>query len=122
VHLTFGLTSAELADGAYVITVTGEADTLAAPQLQRELDAVTGNGAREVIVDLLGVPFLDSTILGVLLRTARRVRAEGGDVVLVSDDARLLRTFEVSGLVTQFRFERNLGDAVDRALAPAVEQ
>jgi anti-sigma B factor antagonist len=120
--LTFRLSSAEVADGAYVVTVSGEADALAAPTLQETLDDVMDEGAREVIIDLLRVPFLDSSILGVLVRTARRLRSSGGDVVLVSDDARLLRTFEISGLITSFRFERSLADAVDRALTSAVDR
>jgi anti-anti-sigma factor len=117
VPLTFRLSSAELTDDAFIVTVSGEADALAAPTLQRELDVLADDGARELIVDLLQVPFLDSTILGVLLRSARRMRADGGDVVLVSDHPRVLRTFEISGLVSSFRFERTLIGAVDRALA-----
>ena len=111
------MSSAELSGDAFIVTVSGEADALAAPTLQRELDGLVDDGARELIVDLLQVPFLDSTILGVLLRSARRMRADGGDVVLVSDDPRLLRTFEISGLVSSFRFERTLNGAVDRVLA-----
>jgi anti-anti-sigma factor len=111
------MSSAELTDDAFIVTVSGEADALAAPTLQRELDVLADDGARELIVDLLQVPFLDSTVLGVLLRSARRMRADGGDVVLVSDDPRVLRTFEINGLVSSFRFERTLNGAVDRALA-----
>ena len=111
------MSSAELTDDAFIVTVSGEADALAAPTLQRELDGLADDGAREVIVDLLQVPFLDSAVLGVLLRSARRMRADGGDVVLVSDDPRVLRTFENSGLVSSFRFERSLNEAVDRVLA-----
>jgi anti-anti-sigma factor len=120
--LTFRLSSAELTDDTFIVTVSGEADALAAPELQRQLDALAEDGARELIVDLLQVPFLDSTILGVLLRTARRVRAVGGDVVLISDDPRVLRTFEISGLVSSFRFERSLNAAVDRVLRDVVRQ
>jgi anti-anti-sigma factor len=122
VPLTFRLSSAELTDDTFIVTVSGEADALAAPELQRELDVLAEDGARELIVDLLQVPFLDSTILGVLLRTARRIRADGGDVVLISDDPRVLRTFEISGLVSSFRFERSLNAAVDRALQDTVSQ
>jgi anti-sigma B factor antagonist len=122
VPLTFRLSSAELTDDTFIVTVSGEADALAAPELQRELDVLAEDGARELIVDLLQVPFLDSTILGVLLGTARRIRADGGDVVLISDDPRVLRTFEISGLVSSFRFERTLNAAVDRVLQDAVSQ
>jgi anti-anti-sigma factor len=116
VPLTFRLSSAELIDDTFIVTVSGEADALAAPQLQSELDVLADDGAHELIVDLLQVPFLDSTILGVLLRTARRMRADGGDVVLISDDPRVLRTFEMSGLVSSFRFERSLNAVVERVL------
>jgi anti-anti-sigma factor len=115
--LTFRMSSAELTDDAFIVTVSGEADALAAPTLARELDGLADDGARELIVDLLQVPFLDSTVLGVLLRSARRMRADGGDVVLVSDDPRVRRTFEISGLVSSFRFERTLNEAVDHALS-----
>jgi anti-sigma B factor antagonist len=111
------MSSAALAGDAFIVTVSGEADALAAPMLQRELEGLVQDGARELIVDLLQVPFLDSTILGVLLRSARRMRAGGGDMVLVSDDPRVLRTFEISGLRASFRFERTLSEAVDHALA-----
>jgi anti-anti-sigma factor len=122
VPLTFRMSSAELTDDAFIVTVSGEADALAAPQLQSELDALSEDGAHELIVDLLQVPFLDSTILGVLLRAARRMRADGGDVVLISDDPRVLRIFEISGLVSSFRFERTLNAAVERVLQGAVKQ
>jgi anti-anti-sigma factor len=117
VPLTFRMSSAELTDDAFIVTVSGEADALAAPTLQRELDGLADDGARELIVDLLQVPFLDSAVLGVLLRSARRIRADGGDVILVSVDPRVLRTFEISGLVSSFHFERSLNEAVDRVLA-----
>jgi anti-anti-sigma factor len=109
------MSSAELTEDAFIVTVSGEADALAAPTLQRELDGLADDGARELIVDLLQVPFLDPTVLAVLLRATRRLRADGGDVVLISDDPRVLRTFEASGLVSSFRFERTLNEAVGRA-------
>ena len=45
-----------------------------------------------VVVDLDGVTFLDSIGLGVLVGGLRRVRAGGGDVVLVCSTPRLLDT------------------------------
>jgi anti-anti-sigma factor len=117
VPLTFRMSSAELTDEAFIVTVSGEADARAATTLQRELDGLADEGARELIVDLLRVPFLDAHIVGVLQRAAGRMRADGGEVVLVSNDPRLLRTFEPNGLRSTFRFERSLNEAVDRALA-----
>jgi len=111
--LDFRLTSAELVDGTYVVTVSGEADAADVESLADELEEVLGEGASCVVVDLLEVPFIDSAVLGVLLRVSRRLRSGGGELVLVADDPRVLRTFEIAGLSAQFRFARTLTAAVE---------
>jgi anti-anti-sigma factor len=114
--LDFRLTSAELVDGTYVVTVSGEADATDVESLADELEEVLGEGASCVIVDLLEVPFIDSAVLGVLLRVSRRLRSGGGELVLVADDPRVLRWFEIAGLSVQFRFARTLTAAVEDVL------
>jgi anti-sigma B factor antagonist len=111
--LDFRLTSAELVDGTYVVTVSGEADATDVESLGDELEEVLGEGASCVIVDLLELPFVDSAVLAVLLRVSRRLRSGGGELVLVADDPRVLRTFEIAGLSAQFRFARTLTAAVE---------
>ena len=73
------------------MTVGGEADIHGAPQLSEELQRLAGDGWREIIVDPTDEFFIDSTILGVLLKASRRARDEGGTLVLVSDDPRITR-------------------------------
>jgi anti-sigma B factor antagonist len=116
----FNLTTAELPDGTYVVTVSGEADTTDVESLAAELDEVLHEGASGLIVDLLEVPFIDSAVLGVLLRVSRRLRSGGGELVLVTDDPRVLRTFEIAGLSAQFRFARSLTTAVEDALQRSI--
>jgi anti-anti-sigma factor len=114
--LDFRLTSAELADGSYVVTVGGEVDTFAAPRLERELEKRSA-GTQGLIVDLLEVPFVESAILGVLLTAARRLRARGAELVLVADNAGVLRTLDTTGLTGQFRLERSLATAIEWSVA-----
>ena len=71
-------------------------------------------GALRVIVDLTGVTFIDSAGLGVLVREAKRLSALGGTCVLVADDPRILRIFEITGLGRMFGIERSLAEGVDR--------
>ena len=118
--LDFHLTTAELLDGNYVITVAGEADSADVDSLAAELEDVLGEGASHLIVDLLEVPFIDSVVIGVLLRASRRLRSGGGELVLVVDDPRVLRTFEIAGLSAQFRFARTLTAAVEDAVQRSV--
>jgi len=112
VELPFDVKTAQLEGDAFVVSVTGEADMYTAPKIERELQDVLRLGGRSVAVDFVEVGFIDSTALGVLTRFQPRFRARGGDLVIVSDDRRVLRTFEITGLDRIFRIERRLGEAV----------
>ena len=115
----FRLTSAEVAPASYVVTISGELDLHNAAKVDAELEELVDADARYVIVDLLEVPFLESTVLGILLRHVRRLRGQGGELTIVTDDVRVLRVFEITGLQSRFSFERSLSGAIDTILAEA---
>ena len=113
--LDFRLSSAQLGPGAFVLALGGEVDLHTAPRLDEELFRLIDLGASRIVVDLTGASFVDSTILGVLLRALKRVRSDGGELVVVSDDRRVLRVFEVTGLDRKLRIERSLVEAIGLA-------
>jgi anti-sigma B factor antagonist len=113
--LRFRMTSAHVAGSAYVLALAGEVDLAQAAELDAELASLLTEGARHVIVDLLEVPFLESSALSVLIRCSKLLRAKDGDLTLVTDDARITRVIEITGLWSHFRFERTLSDAIDGA-------
>lgn len=108
----FDVRIAEVGNNGFVVSVSGEVDLHTAPEMERELLEVLQLGGNSVVVDLAEVGFIDSTVLGLLLRYKPRFRSRGGDLVLVSDDRRILRTLEITGLDRIFRIEQRLGDAV----------
>ena len=108
----FDVRSAEVRNNGFVVSVSGEVDLHTASEMERELVEVLELGGNSVVVDLAEVGFIDSTVLGLLLRYKPRFRSRGGDLVLVSDDRRILRTLEITGLDRIFRIEQRLGDAV----------
>ncbi|MGH3082383.1 MAG: STAS domain-containing protein [Gaiellaceae bacterium] len=108
----FDVRMAEVGNNGFVVSVSGEVDLHTAPEMERELTEVLQLGGNSVVVDLAEVGFIDSTVLGLLLRYKPRFRSRGGDLVLVSDDRRILRTLEITGLDRIFRIEQRLGDAV----------
>lgn len=120
--LEFSVNTAEL-DGqanAFVVTATGEVDMYTAPTLEQALDGVIGLGGTSVVLDLCEVTFADSTLLSVLLRYRDHFAELGGQLVIVTDDRRILRTFEITGLERLFRIEARLADGVS-AVAPRVD-
>jgi anti-sigma B factor antagonist len=110
----FEIRTALLTPGTYVVSVTGEIDAFTSPALEQELEWVLGDGASSVVVDLAEVGFMDSTALRVLLRALPRFTKRGGKLVLVSDDRRVLRTLEITGLDMKFTVEPKLAEAIAR--------
>src|SRR5207302_8950508 len=99
--------TAQVAADGYVGSVAGELDLATAGRLGEELDRTAARGARRVIVDLAGLTFMDSVALGVLTAAARRLRDDGGVFVVVSQDPRILRGVELTGLDRVFRIGRS---------------
>jgi anti-sigma B factor antagonist len=110
--LEFSVKTAALGGDAFVVTLTGEVDLHTAPALEQALEGVVGLGGSSVAVDLAGVTFIDSTTLEVLLRYHERFGGLGGGLVIVTDDRRVLRTFQITGLDRVLTIEHRLTDAV----------
>ena len=112
--VNFSLSSKRLGSGAdYVISLGGEVDLYTAPELKQELHRLVGEGATRLVVDMSATTFIDSTTLGVLLSVVKRVRPEGGAVVLVCPDPNVKRIFEITLLDRVFA----IVDTRDEALA-----
>ena len=108
---TFGIV--EQSDGAVrVVSVSGDIDVATAPALRERLSAQIAEGSSTIVVDLLGVSFLDSTALGVLIGALKRCREAGGDLTLVIAEPRILKVFEITGLTEVFTITDSLAGAL----------
>jgi len=72
------VTKVRTGDRAYLVSVDGELDLYSAPQLQAELEALAPD-ANDVVLDLTEVGFIDSTALGTILASGRRLRDAADD-------------------------------------------
>jgi anti-sigma B factor antagonist len=110
----FGLLDESVDDRTHVIAPSGEIDAVTAPQLGRRLLGLADQGKTGVVVDLSHVTFLDSTGIGVLLNALRQLGTRHGRLVLVCPTERVLRPFQVTGLVSHVKIfasrEAALGD------------
>jgi anti-sigma B factor antagonist len=86
-------------DGVVRVRVTGEIEPSTAPALLGELQALLFTGApRELVVDLSGVTFIDSSGLRAVIDIHNQMRDRGGVLVLESPSEKVRRLLEVTGL------------------------
>lgn len=111
-HPRLNITKSEQ-DGALVVQIEGEIDLSTASQFEKELLDSMGQGAN-LVVDLAGVDFMDSTGIGVLVRTSKKVTANGGIMGLLSAKGSVRRVIEVSGLDGVIPLYDDLAAAVQR--------
>lgn len=102
---------------AVVITAEGEADTVTAPVLRRELTAATEEISeaetehKVLVLDATGVTFIDSTGLAELIRANQQCETKQIPLRLVTSPE-LYRILELTGLIEIFA----IVDSVDTAL------
>lgn len=93
------------AKGREVVAVRGEIDVATSPALREELYQLIDGGARDVVVDLSGLGFIDSSGLGVLVAALKHMRERDGQLVLAGLVQPALRVFEITDLTTLFTLE-----------------
>jgi anti-sigma B factor antagonist len=99
-------------DGWSVLEVGGEIDVATAPRLREQLISLVNDQRFRIVVDLEAVDFIDSTGLGVLIGALKRVRTHDGELVLVVTEPRILKVFEITGLLNVFPVRSDVADAV----------
>jgi anti-sigma B factor antagonist len=95
-----------------VVAVSGEIDVASADAMRERLNQLVSAGRTSLVVDLTAVQFMDSTGLGVLVGTLKKVRGAGGSLDLVIDGDRLLRLFRLTSLDQVFTIHATLEDAL----------
>lgn len=109
--MDLGFTTTER-NGRTVLAVHGEVDVATAPQLREKLIALVGTGDRDVVLDLDGVGFLDSTGLGVMVGSLKRARSKGHDLHVVCTNRSILKVLEITGLDKVLAIHDSVDDAV----------
>lgn len=95
-----------------VISVAGEIDVYTAPSLRERLNELVASGHYDLVVDMEGVEFLDSTGLGVLVGGLKRVRSHDGSLRLVCAQEKILKVFRITGLTKVFPIHPTLAEAL----------
>jgi len=102
-------------DGWTVLTVAGELDVVGGPDLRQHVMTVTSEGRSNLIFDLVGVDFIDSFGLGVLVGALKRARLANGDLRLVITEPRVRRVLELCDLDRVFVISESVSDAISES-------
>ena len=95
-----------------VLQVAGEIDVYTAPELRQGVIRLIDAGTRHIIADLRGVDFLDSTGLGALVGSLKRLRMCEGSLNLVTSGGRIRQVFQITGLTRAFALHSSVPDAI----------
>ncbi len=89
----FGVTSYNV-DKGRVVALRGELDASTSGELA---DHLIGPPGSLVVVDLLGLTFIDSSGLGAIHAARRKVLEDGGNLVVCRPNPAVLRVLEITG-------------------------
>jgi anti-sigma B factor antagonist len=111
-RMTSQLAENALPDGRRVITATGELDQIELPPLRLSIQNAFADGAREVIVDMSAVTYMDSSVLAALI--AESIEAENRSVRLtvVTGTSGIMRSLELKGLIQVMHIVETLDQAL----------
>ncbi len=111
------------AQGAcHTLSLVGELDLVTAPELELTIDRLCTDGAREIVLDLHDVAFIDSTGLRVVLTSNELCERHGCDFSLTRVQPPAGRLFELTGVIGRLSFRgRAFAKRLSRRRTPASE-
>ena len=91
------------AGDAIVIALVGEIDLHHTPEVHKALVAACQQKPKQLVVNLEGVSYLDSSGIGTLVEVFRRVNGYGGALALCGLNDRVYSVFEITKLDKFFK-------------------
>jgi anti-sigma B factor antagonist len=101
-------------DGHVIVALGGELDVVDAAGVAAALAAVAAREP-EIIVDLAGLEFIDSSGVAALARGRKLARHAGGDLLLAAPRHQVLRVLTLTRLIDVFPVHASVGEAARAA-------
>ncbi len=92
-------------DGVWTLVLAGELDMATAPGFRERLLDLFADGAREVVIDLGELAYMDSVGLGVLVAGLKRYREAGGDLHLRQPRDQVSQVLDLTGVAQLFQHQ-----------------
>ncbi len=102
-----------------IVRMSGELDLSSAPVFKTKVDEeLRKTGAPNLILNLQGLEFVDSTGLGAILGRHRQIVLGGGKMILTSVPPKVQAMLEMAGLLSVLHTERTDRDALQVVESP----
>ena len=106
-------TKVKEAGGYPVIELKGEIDLSTSPVFKEKVYEIIESGKKDIVIDLSGLEFMDSTGLGVLVAALKKTSMEGGSIRLVCNKKSIIKIFTITGLDKVFTIYNNLRECLE---------
>ncbi|HLX49447.1 MAG TPA: STAS domain-containing protein [Streptosporangiaceae bacterium] len=100
--------------GRAVVTLSGELDVADAASVVAAFEMAVARQC-EIIVDLAGLEFIDSSGLAALARVRKQARHAGGDVLLAAPQQQVLRVLALTRMLDDFSVHASVDEAAGRS-------
>jgi anti-sigma B factor antagonist len=96
-----------------LISVSDRVDSSTSPQFNEALEAITGSGRHNIVVDMTKLEYMSSAGFRALLSAQKECKKFGrGEVVLAAVPERVKEALELAGFTELFKVFENTMDAV----------
>lgn len=99
-------------DDVTIVAPRGEIDLSCAPALRNHIGIAQARKPRKLIIDLTGVPYMDSSGVATLLEAMQACRRAGGKFILCSLQDRVRSIIEITRLDTVFTIVKSADDGL----------
>ncbi|WP_027363420.1 STAS domain-containing protein [Desulfotruncus alcoholivorax] len=98
-----------------LVAIFGEIDISITDSLREDIDRALDNyGSGQLVFDLGGVDFIDSSGLGVILGRYKKVAGKGGKVFLAGAKPQVKKVLELSGLFNLMEEYSTAAEVIDK--------
>lgn len=104
-----------------LVELVGEIDVYTAPELRKNLSDFVEVGPSNLIINLEGVRYIDSSGLSVLLEMHKRAVARKGCLSIISTHSQTLKLFNLTGLIKILKVYKSEAEALEAATGSACE-
>lgn len=96
-----------------ILSCRGEIDLSSAPQLRAALEPVFEAAQPQLLMDLSGVSFMDSTGIGIIVNALNRLREGNGKCAFCGAGPRVHRILQIAGLINALPLYETRAEALE---------